>query len=223
MLTSSFNHSKCSKKRFITSQRSRFVSKEESLSSRAKIVKKSKRFTELIHRSRDALRTRIMTNLSINATLIAMNMTKWTSENKKSWCHWSKNEFASFFRFFRRRRSRFFRRSNQNVEKNEWCLILKCLFAKQFKIKSRKKKMTCKLTNFVFIKVMFSKSFSRSSSRFSSRFSKRSFSSTFIWFRSRFLFFQFFSLIINNDFFFFFHRSSWRFLNNIRNIRSQIS
>jgi hypothetical protein len=39
MLTSSFNHSKCSKKRLITQQRSRFVSKEESSSSSAKIVK----------------------------------------------------------------------------------------------------------------------------------------------------------------------------------------
>ncbi len=140
MLTSSFNHSKCSKKKLITSQRSRFVSKEESLSSRAKITKERKRSAELTRRSRDALRARIMRNSSINATLIVMNMTKWTSEDRKSWCHRSKNEFASFSRLFRRRRSRFFRRSNQSFEKDESCLILKCLFARQFKIKSRKKK-----------------------------------------------------------------------------------
>jgi hypothetical protein len=76
MLTSSFNHSKCSKKRLITQQRSRFMSKEESSSSSAKIVKKRKRFAELTHRSRDALRARIMTNSSINVMLIVMNMTK---------------------------------------------------------------------------------------------------------------------------------------------------
>jgi hypothetical protein len=140
MLTSSFNHSQCSKKKLITSQRSRFVSRKKSLSSRAKIAKKRKRFAELIRFSRDALFARIMKNSSINATLIVMNMTKWTSENKKSWCHRLKNELANSFRFFRRRRSRFFRRSNQNFEKNKWCLILKCLSAKQFKIKSRKKK-----------------------------------------------------------------------------------
>jgi hypothetical protein len=140
MLTSSFNHSKCSKERLITSQRSRFVSRGESLSSRAKIVKERKRFAELIRRSRDALRARIMTNSSINVMLIAMNMTKWTSENRKSWCHRSKSEFVNSFRFFRRRRFRFLRRSSQNFEKDEWCLILRCLFARQFKIKSRKKK-----------------------------------------------------------------------------------
>jgi hypothetical protein len=128
------------KKKLITSQRSRFVSKEESLSSRAKIVKKRRRFAELIRRSRDALCARIITNSSINATLIAMNMTKWTSENKKSWCYRLKSEFASSFHFFRRRRFRFSRRLNQNFEKNEWCLILRCLSAKQFKIKSKKKK-----------------------------------------------------------------------------------
>jgi hypothetical protein len=81
-----------------------------------------------------------MKKSSINATLIVMSMTKWMSENKKSWCHQSKSELVSSFRFFRRRRSRFFRRSSQNLEKDEWCLILKCLFARQFKIKSRKKK-----------------------------------------------------------------------------------
>ncbi len=140
MLTSSFNYSKCSKKKLITQQRSRFVSKKKSSSSFAKIVKKRRRFAELIRRSRDALRARIMTNSSINVMLIVMNMTKWTSEDKKSWCHWSKNELANSFRFFRRRRFRFLDRLNQNFEKNEWCLILKCLFAKQFKIKSRKKK-----------------------------------------------------------------------------------
>jgi hypothetical protein len=140
MLTSSFNHSKCSKKRLITQQRSRFVSKEESSSSSAKIVRERKRSAELTRRSRDALRARIMTNSSINVMLIVMNMMKWTSEDKKSWCHRSKSELASFFRLFRRRRSRFLRRSNQNLEKDEWCLILKCLFARQFKIKSRKKK-----------------------------------------------------------------------------------
>jgi hypothetical protein len=140
MLTSSFNHLKCSKKRFITSQRLRFVSKEESLSSRANTAKKRRRFAELIHRSRDAFRARIMKNSSISATLIVMNMTKWTSESKKSWCHRSRNEFASSFRFFRRRRFRFSRRLNQNLEKDEWCLILRCLFARQFKIKSRTKK-----------------------------------------------------------------------------------
>jgi hypothetical protein len=140
MLTNSFNHLKCSKKKLITWQRSRFVSREESLSSRAKTVKERKRSAELTRRSRDALRARIMTNSSINVMLIAMNMTKWMSKNKKSWCHRSKNEFASFFRFFRRRHFRFLRRSSQNFEKNEWCLILRCLFARQFKIKSRKKK-----------------------------------------------------------------------------------
>ncbi len=140
MLTSSFNHSKCSKKKLITQQRSRFVSKEKSSSSSAKIVKKWKRSAELIRRSRDASRARIMTNSSINMTLIAMSMTKWTNENKKSWCHRSKNELANSFRFFRRHRFRFLRRLNQNFEKNEWCLILRCLFAKQFKIKSKKKK-----------------------------------------------------------------------------------
>jgi hypothetical protein len=140
MLTNSFNHSKCSKKRLITQQRSRFVSREESSSSSAKIVKKRKRSAKLIHHSRDALRARIMTNSSINVMLIVMNMTKWTSENKKSWCHRSRSEFANSFYFFRRCRSRFLRRSNQSFEKDEWCLILKCLFAKQFKIKSRKKK-----------------------------------------------------------------------------------
>jgi hypothetical protein len=41
-----------------------------------KIVKKRKRFAELIRRSRDAFRARIMTNSSINVTLIAINMTK---------------------------------------------------------------------------------------------------------------------------------------------------
>ncbi len=76
MLTSSFNHLKCSKKKRIMSQRLRFVSKEKSSSSFAKIVKKRKRFVELIRRSRDALRARIMTNLSINVMLIVMNMTK---------------------------------------------------------------------------------------------------------------------------------------------------
>ncbi len=140
MLTSSFSHSKCSKKRLITQQRLRFVSRKESSSSSAKIVKKRKRFAELTRRSRDALRARIMTNSSINVMLIVMNMTKWTSENKKSWCHRSRNELANSFRFFRRRRFRFLRRSSQNLEKDEWCLILRCLFAKQFKIKSRKKK-----------------------------------------------------------------------------------
>jgi hypothetical protein len=140
MLTSSFNHSKCSKKRLITSQRSRFVSREESLSSRAKIAKERRRFAELTRRSRDALCARIMKNSSISATLIVMSMTKWTSESKKSWCHRSRSEFASSSRLFRRRRFRFSRRSNQNFEKDEWCLILRCLFAKQFKIKSRKKK-----------------------------------------------------------------------------------
>ncbi len=140
MLTSSFNHSKCSKKRFIRSQRLRFVSRKKSLSSRAKIAKKRKRSAELTRFSRDALCARIMKNSSINATLIVMNMTKWTNENKKSWCHRSKNEFASSFRLFRWRRSRFLRRSSQNFEKNEWCLILRCLSARQFKIKSRKKK-----------------------------------------------------------------------------------
>jgi hypothetical protein len=140
MLTSSFNHSKCSEKRFITSQRSRFVSRKKSLSSRAKTAKKRKRFAELIHFSRDALCARIMKNSSINATLIVMSMTKWMSENRKSWCHRSKNEFANSSRLFRRRRFRFSCRSNQNFEKNEWCLILRCLFARQFKIKSKKKK-----------------------------------------------------------------------------------
>jgi hypothetical protein len=81
-----------------------------------------------------------MRNSLISATLIVMSMTKWTSENKKSWCHRLKNEFASFFRFFRRRRSRFLRRSSQSLEKNEWCLILKCLSAKLFKIKWKEKK-----------------------------------------------------------------------------------
>jgi hypothetical protein len=140
ILTSSFNHSKCSKKRLITSQRSRFVSREKSLSSRAKIVKERKRFAELIRFSRDTLRARIMRNSSISVMLIAMNMTKWMNENKKTWCHRSRNEFANSFRLFRRRRFRFFRRSSQSFEKNEWCLILKYLFAKQFKIKSKKKK-----------------------------------------------------------------------------------
>jgi hypothetical protein len=124
MLTSSLNHSKCSKKKRIMSQRSRLMSKEKSSSSSAKIVKKRRRFAELIHRSRDALRARIMTNSSINVMLIVMNMTKWTNENRKSWCHRSKSELANSFRFFRRRRFRFLRRSNQNLEKNEWCLIL---------------------------------------------------------------------------------------------------
>ncbi len=137
MLTSSFNHSKCSKKRLITQQRSRFVSRKKSLSSRVKIAKKRKRFVELIYFLRDALRARIMKNSSINVTLIAMNMTKWISEDKKSLSHRSKNELASSFRFFRRRRFRFLRRSSQSLEKDEWCLILKCLFARQFKIKSR--------------------------------------------------------------------------------------
>jgi hypothetical protein len=127
-------------KKRIMQQRLRFVSKEKSSSSRAKIVKERKRFVELIRRSRDALCARIMTNSSINVMLIVMNITKWMSGNKKSWCHRSRNEFASSFRFFRRRRFRFLRRSNQNFEKNEWCLTLKCLSAKQFKIKSRKKK-----------------------------------------------------------------------------------
>jgi hypothetical protein len=140
MLTSLFNHSKCSKRKLITQQRSRFVSRIESLSSRVKIAKKRKRFVELIRFLRDALRAWIMTNSSISVTLIAMNMTKWTNENKKSWCHRSRNEFASFFRFFRWRHFQFFRRWSQNFEKNERCLILRCLFAKQFKIKSRKKK-----------------------------------------------------------------------------------
>jgi hypothetical protein len=140
MLTNSFNHLKCSKKRRIMQQRSRFVSKEKSSSSRAKIVKERKRFAELIRRSRDALRARIMTNSSINVMLIVMNMTRWTSENKKSWCHRSRNEFANSSRFFRRCRFRFLRRSSQNFEKDEWCLILKCLSARQFKIKSKKKK-----------------------------------------------------------------------------------
>jgi hypothetical protein len=81
-----------------------------------------------------------MKNSSINVTLIAINMTRWMSENRKSWCHRSKSELAIFFRFFRRRRFRFLRRSSQNFEKDEWCLILRCLFAKQIKIKSRKKK-----------------------------------------------------------------------------------
>ncbi len=75
-----------------------------------------------------------------------------------------------------------------------------------------KEKMTCKLTNFVFIKFAFLKSLLKSSSRFSSRLSKRFFSkfskcffsSAFIWSRSQLLFFQLFSSIINNDFFFFF-------------------
>jgi hypothetical protein len=124
MLTSLFNHSKCSKKKRIMSQRSRFVSKKNSSSSFAKIVKERKRFVKLTYRSRDALRARIMTNSSINVMLIVINMTKWMNENKKSWCHRSKNELANSFRFFRRRRSRFFRRSNQSLEKNEWCLIL---------------------------------------------------------------------------------------------------
>ncbi len=124
MLMSSFNHLKCSKKRRIMSQRSRFVSRKKSSSSFAKIVKKRKWFAELIHRSRDAFRARIMTNSLINVMLIVMNMTKWTNENKKSWCHRSRNEFANFFHFFRRRRSRFLRRSSQNFEKDEWCLIL---------------------------------------------------------------------------------------------------
>ncbi len=127
-------------KKRIMQQRLRFVSKEKSSSSRAKIAKKRKWFAELIHFSRNAFRAQIMKNSSINATLIVMNMTRWTNENKKSWCHRSRNEFASSFRFFRRRRFRFLRRSNQNFEKNEWCLTLKCLSAKQFKIKSRKKK-----------------------------------------------------------------------------------
>ncbi len=140
MLTSSFNHSKCSKKRLITQQRSRFVSKEKSSSSRAKIAKKRKWFAELIHFSRNAFRAQIMKNSSINATLIVMNMTRWTNENKKSWCHRSKNEFANSFRFFRWCRFRFLRRSNQNFEKDKWSLILRCLFARQFKNKSRKKK-----------------------------------------------------------------------------------
>jgi hypothetical protein len=140
MLTSLFKHSKCSKRKLITQQRSRFVSKKESSSSSAKIVKERKRSAELTRRSRDALRARIMINSSINVTLIAINMTKWTSENKKSWCHRSRNELVNFFRFFRRCRFWFLRRSNQNLEKNEWCLILRCLFARQFKIKSRKKK-----------------------------------------------------------------------------------
>ncbi len=135
-----FNHSKCSKKRLITQQRSRFVSREESLLSRVKISKKRKRFVELTRFLRDALCTRIMKNSSINVTLIAINMTRWMSENRKSWCHRSKSELAIFFRFFRRRRFRFLRRSSQNFEKDEWCLILRCLFAKQIKIKSRKKK-----------------------------------------------------------------------------------
>jgi hypothetical protein len=64
--------------------------------------------------------------------------------------------------------------------------------------------MTCKLTNFVFIKFAFSRSFSRSSSRSSSRFSKRFFSSTLIWSRSRFLFFQFFHQSLTMIFFLFF-------------------
>jgi hypothetical protein len=64
--------------------------------------------------------------------------------------------------------------------------------------------MTCKLTNFVFIKFASLKSLLRSSSRLSSRFSRRSFSSALIWFRSQFLFFQLLSLIINNDSLFFF-------------------
>ncbi len=175
MLINSFNHSKCSKKKFITQQRSRFVSKKKSLSSRVKIAKERKRFVELTRFLRDALRARIIKNSSINVTLIAMNTTKWTNENKKSWCHRSNNEFANSFRFFRWRRFWFLRRLNQNLEKNKWCLILKCLFAKQFKIKS-KKKMTCKLTNYIFIKFAFSKSFSKSSSRSSWRFLKRFFS-----------------------------------------------
>jgi hypothetical protein len=124
MLTSSFNHSKCLKKKRIMSQRSRFVLKEESSSSFAKIVKKRKRFAELTRHSRDAFRARIMTNSSINVMLIVMNMTKWTNESRKLWFHRSKNELANFFHFFRRRCSRFLRRSSQNLEKNEWCLIL---------------------------------------------------------------------------------------------------
>jgi hypothetical protein len=110
MLTSSFNHSKCAKRRLITQQRSKFVSREESSSSSAKIVKERKRFVELIHRSRDAFRARIMTNSSINVMLIVMNMTKWTSEDKKSWCHRSKSELANSFRLSRWRRFRFLRR-----------------------------------------------------------------------------------------------------------------
>jgi hypothetical protein len=99
MLTSSFNHLKCSKKRLITSQRWKFVLKEKSLSSRAKIAKKRKRFVELTRRSRDALRARIMKNSSISTTLIVMSMTKWASENKKSWCHRS-IQARKFFSFF---------------------------------------------------------------------------------------------------------------------------
>jgi hypothetical protein len=52
------------------------VSKEEFLSSRAKIAKERKRFAEMTRRSRDALRARIMKKSSINATLIVMSMTK---------------------------------------------------------------------------------------------------------------------------------------------------
>jgi hypothetical protein len=124
MLTSSFSHSKCSKRRRIMSQRSRFVSRKESSSSSAKTVRERRRFAELTRRSRDALRARIMTNSSINVMLIVMNMTRWTSEDRKSWCHRSRSEFANSSRFFRRRRSRFLRRSNQSFEKDEWCLIL---------------------------------------------------------------------------------------------------
>ncbi len=47
MLTNSFNHLKCSKKKLITSQRSRFVSREKSLSSRAKTAKERRRSVEL--------------------------------------------------------------------------------------------------------------------------------------------------------------------------------
>jgi hypothetical protein len=140
MLTSSFNHSKRWKRKFITQQRSRFVSRKKSLSSRVKIAKERRRFIELTRFLRDVLRVQIMRSSSINVTLIAMNMTRWINENRKSWCHRSRNELASSFHFFRRRRFRFLRCSSQNFEKNEWCLILRCLFARQFKIKSKKKK-----------------------------------------------------------------------------------
>jgi hypothetical protein len=142
MLTNLFNHSKCSKKRRIMSQRSRFVSKKKLSSSFAKTVKKRKRFVELTRRLRDALRARIMTNSSINVMLIVMNITKWTSESKKSWCHRSKSEFANFFSFFSLM-SLSISSSFKSKFRKKWVMFnldLKCLSAKQFKIKSRKKK-----------------------------------------------------------------------------------
>jgi hypothetical protein len=142
MLTSSLNHSKCSKKRRIMSQRLRFVSREESSSSSAKTVKERKRFVELTRHSRDALRARIMTNSSINVMLIVMNMTKWTSENRKSWCHRSKNELANSSRFFSST-SLSISSSFKSKFRKRWMMFnldSRCLFARQFKIKSRKKK-----------------------------------------------------------------------------------